>query len=175
MRAGEPWRPHSAGPLGPADFKVYWGNPGKVDSVIDVAHNVPVPFMRDSMGAGFGILNVSGSSAAGSNDARPTVVSINDLGCVEPGGRARPGQAPTARGPRALRPRRSSSATVAELNQVAIYTGALTGGRDVAPRPNPGFLMYIAGRVSMIELTGAHAADPDRLDPAVVHRVRHRR
>ena len=63
------WRAMDASLGGAAragDFKVYWGNPGKVDSVIDVTHNVPVPFIRDSMGAGFGILNVSGSSAAGS-------------------------------------------------------------------------------------------------------------
>ena len=115
------------------DFKVYWGNPGKVDSVIDVTHNVPVPFMPDSMGAGFGILNASGSSAAGSDDARPTVVSINDLSCVEPW---RSGAAGT--GPNGVWPTGCSSAAPfifsdsAELNQVAIYTGALTGAATVA-------------------------------------------
>ncbi|MGH7535061.1 MAG: hypothetical protein ACREMG_05690, partial [Gemmatimonadales bacterium] len=57
-----------------ADFNVYWGNPGKIDSIIDVTHNVPVPFMRDSAGGGFGVLNVSGSSAAGSDDGRAGVV-----------------------------------------------------------------------------------------------------
>ena len=139
-----------------ADFKVYWGTPGKVDSVIDVTHNVPVPFMPDSAGAGFGILNASGSSGAGSDDARPTVVSINDLSCVEPW---RSGAAGT--GINGLWPTGCSSAAaytfsdVAELNQVAIYTGALTGGATSPPRPGPGFLMYIAGRISMIELTGA--------------------
>ena len=27
-----------------ADYNVYWGTAGKVDSVIDMTHNVPVPF-----------------------------------------------------------------------------------------------------------------------------------
>ncbi len=150
------WRAMEASLSGAAragDFQVYWGNPGKVDSVIDVAHNVPVPFIRDSMGAGFGILNASGSGAAGSNDGRPTVVSLNDLGCVEPW---RSGAAGT--GPNGVWTACGSAAPFtfsdsAELNQVAIYTGALTGGATVAPRPGPGFLMYIAGRVSMIELS----------------------
>jgi hypothetical protein len=134
------------------DFKVYWGNPGKVDSVIDVSHNLPVPFMRDSMGAGFGILNASGSSAAGSQDARPTVVSINDLGCVEPW---RSGAAGT--GAQGAIPCASTApftfSDSAELSQVAIYSGALTTGATIPPRPNPGFLFYLAGRVSMFELS----------------------
>jgi len=125
-----------------------------VDSVIDVSHNVPVPFMPDSMGAGFGILNASGSSGAGSQDGRPTVVSINDLGCVEPW---KTGAAGT--GAQGSIPCAASTAytfsDVAELNQIAIYTGALTNGATVAPRPNPGFLFYLAGRVSMIELSTA--------------------
>jgi len=98
-------------------------------------------------------LNVSGSSAAGSNDARPTVVSVNDLGCMEPW---RSGAAGT--GPNGVWAACGSAAPFffsdsAELNQVAIYTGALTSAATVAPRPNPGFLFYLAGRVSMIELS----------------------
>ncbi len=152
------WRTVEAslsGAVRAGDFKVYWGNPGKVDSVIDVTHNVPVPFIRDSMGAGFGILNASGSSAAGSQDTRPTVVSINDLGCVQPWLTGAAG----ALGPQSAIPCTSATpytfSDSAELNQVAIYSGALTDGATVAPRPNPGFLFYLAGRVSMIELSAA--------------------
>jgi hypothetical protein len=152
------WRAMEASLSGAAragDFKVYWGTPGKVDSVIDVAHNVPVPFMPDSMGAGFGILNASGSSAAGSNDARPTVVSINDLGCVEPWRSGAAGTGPNGVWTACASATPFTFSDVAELNQIAIYTGALTEAATVAPRPNPGFLMYIAGRVSMIELSSA--------------------
>jgi hypothetical protein len=139
-----------------ADFKVYWGNPGKIDSVIDVTHNVAVPFMRDSMGGGFGVLNASGSSQAGSDDGRPTVVTINDLSCVEPwrsgaAGTGAQGQWPT--GCSSAAPFVFSDS--AELNQVAIYSGGLAGGASAAPSANPGFMLYIAGQISMFELSGA--------------------
>jgi hypothetical protein len=139
-----------------ADFKVYWGNPGKIDSIIDVTHNVPVPFMPDSMGGGFGVLNASGSSQAGSDDGRPTVVTINDLSCVEPWRSGAAGTGATGQWPTGC----SSAAPFvfsdsAELNQVAIYSGALSGGASAAPAANPGFLLYIAGRISMFELSSA--------------------
>jgi hypothetical protein len=150
------WRGMEAslfGVIRAADFKVYWGNPGKIDSVIDVTHNVPVPFMADSMGGGFGVLNVSGSNQAGSSDGRPTVVTINDLVCTEPwlsgaAGAGAQGFAPcTAATPFVF----SDSA---ELNQVAIFSGPLTNAATAAPAANPGFLLYIAGRISMFELSG---------------------
>jgi hypothetical protein len=152
------WRGMDAslgGAVRAADMKVYWGNPGKIDSVIDVTHNVPVPFMADSMGGGFGVLNVSGSSGAGSSDARPTVVTINDLSCMEPwltgaagtGARALWGTAPTCAAPYVF----SDSA---EQNSIAIYTGALTQGATAPVAANAGFLLYLAGRVFMFELAG---------------------
>ena len=64
-------------------------------------------------------------------------MSINDLGCVEPW---RSGAAGT--GARGVGAACGSTAPFffsdsAELNQVAIYTGALAGAATVAPRPNP--------------------------------------
>ncbi len=152
------WRGMDAslgGAVRAADLRVYWGNPGKVDSVIDLTHNVPVPFIADSMAGGFGILNVSGSSGAGSSDTRPTVLTINDLSCVEPwltgaagtGARGLWGTAPTCAAPYVF----SDSA---EQNSIAIYTGALTTAAAAPPAANPGFLMYLAGRVFMFELEG---------------------
>ncbi len=38
-----------------ADFNVYWGAGGKVDSVVDITHNVVVPFLP-TMGGNWGIL-----------------------------------------------------------------------------------------------------------------------
>jgi hypothetical protein len=138
-----------------ADVKVYWGNPGKIDSVIDVTHNVPVPFMADSIGGGFGVLNVSGTSAAGSDDGRPTVLTVNDFSCVEP---IRSGAAGT--GAQGLWDNGCTSAAPfvlsdsAELNSVAIYSGPLAGGGTAAPVAN-GFILYIAGRISVIQLAAA--------------------
>ena len=66
-----------------ADFDVYWGAGGVVDSVIDVTHNVPVPF-ADSMGGTWGILNQSTTSAAASGDGATGTLSLGDFGCVFP-------------------------------------------------------------------------------------------
>jgi len=150
------WRGMDAslgGAVRAADFKVYWGNPGKIDSVIDVTHNVAVPFMPDSIGGGFGVLNVSGTSAAGSADGRPTVLTIDDFSCVEPW---RTGPAGTSA--RGFWPAACASAAPfvlsdsAELNSIALFTGALSGGTTAAPAATPGFILYIAGRISAIVL-----------------------
>ncbi|HQR18085.1 MAG TPA: hypothetical protein PK948_06925 [Gemmatimonadales bacterium] len=84
-----------------ADYNVYFGTGGKIDSVIDVTHNVPVPFdafgTRDIDGdgtpevdsvynGGWGILNATnapGSGLTASYDRR-TELTIGDIGCVRP-------------------------------------------------------------------------------------------
>jgi len=84
-----------------ADYNVYWGSGGKVDSVVDVTHNVKVPFdafgVRDIDGdgtpevdsvysGGWGILNATnapGSGLVASYDRR-TELTIGDVGCVLP-------------------------------------------------------------------------------------------
>ncbi len=139
------------------DIRVYWdtdGNsPGKIDSVIDVTHNVPVPFMRDSIGGGFGVLNVSGTNQAGSHDGRPTVLTLTDFQCVEPW---KSGAAGTgARGQWGT----CASATPfvlsdsAELNTIALFTGGLAGAQTAPALTNPGFILYVAGRISIFELS----------------------
>jgi hypothetical protein len=42
----------------------------------------------------------------------------------------------------------------AALNPIVIQSGALADLATAANRPNPGFLLYIAGRISLIELAG---------------------
>jgi hypothetical protein len=78
------WR-HIEGLLGgasrAADFNVYWGEGGTIDSVIDITHNVPVAF-SPNVGASWGILNAS-ATGTGSADASATL-SAMDMGCVEP-------------------------------------------------------------------------------------------
>jgi len=149
-----------------ADFKVYWGAPGKIDSVMDVTHQVHVPFMADSIGGGFGVLNISGSSAAGSADGRPTVLTLADFSCVEP---FRSGAGGT--GSRAVWVCASGAPFVlsdsAELNSVALYSGSVLNGTTAAPAANAGFILYIAGRISVIEL-----ASPATLPTATVWTLR---
>ena len=66
-----------------ADFNVYWGAGGLIDSVIDVTHNVAVPF-APTIGSSYGVLNQAAGAAGGSNDTRPAVLTANDMGCVAP-------------------------------------------------------------------------------------------
>jgi hypothetical protein len=76
-----------AGMVRAADFKVYWGAGGTVDSVIDVTHHVPVPF-QTTIGPSWGILNASGFAATNqalTNDLRNDVLTWGDYLCVGPG------------------------------------------------------------------------------------------
>ena len=69
-----------------ADYNVYWSATvaGLVDSVIDITHNVPVPFNADKMGGTWGILNQAATTGAGGFDGRPGEVTPTDWTCVEP-------------------------------------------------------------------------------------------
>src|SRR6185503_2657136 len=68
-----------------ADYKLYWGAGGTVDSVVDVTHNVPLPFDQTMIkGYTWGFLTQAAASAAGSGDGRGGVLSVTDLGCVAP-------------------------------------------------------------------------------------------
>ena len=138
-----------AGAVRAADFKVYWGAAGKVDSVIDVTHNVVVPFMADSLGGGWGFLNQSNSTGTGSADARPTVLTLLDWGCVFPliDATRHPDQ---QLGCTATTPYKLTDTAVP--GAVAIYGGATSLGDTVTARPNPGFSMYLAGHIFMFEL-----------------------
>ncbi|HEX6643367.1 MAG TPA: T9SS type A sorting domain-containing protein [Gemmatimonadales bacterium] len=123
-----------------ADLRVYWGANGVVDSVIDVTHNVVVPFDTAATG-GWGFLNASNTSGAGSDDGRPGVVSIFDFGCVYPIRSFSTIISCTAGTEYNLAP-------VAELSPIVLAAGSpLSANAGKAPEAEPGFLMYIAGHL----------------------------
>jgi hypothetical protein len=83
---GRDWDAIFAGVVRAADFAVYWGAGGLVDSVIDVTHHVPVPFST-KVRASWGILNASGFAAttqALTDDRRNDVLTWGDMACVDP-------------------------------------------------------------------------------------------
>jgi hypothetical protein len=134
-----------AGAVRAADFNVYWGAGGLVDTVIDLTHNVVVPFMADSLGGGWGFLNAANSATAGSGDARPADLTLADWGCVFP--LNDPARAPDelfgcTGGPVYIL---SNTAVPGPVVIAADFSGA-------AVRPNPGFSMYLAGHISFFEL-----------------------
>jgi len=147
-----------------ADYNVYWGSGGVVDSVIDVSNNVIVPFDADlRKGASWGILNQSAAQAFGSYDQR-IELTINDFGCVPP--------FTTFTAP--ILQLGCAVGTTYQLSDTAIpgpivlWSGVTTNSRPSGlpgncfagvagcgfVAPNAGFAMYLAGHLFMFELTG---------------------
>jgi len=67
-----------------ADVSVFWGAGGTVDSVIDVTHNVEVPFRTDAQGSWGFLTHAAQSSESGSFDTDPTTLTKGDVACVSP-------------------------------------------------------------------------------------------
>jgi hypothetical protein len=131
-----------------ADYNVYWGAGGLIDSVIDVTHNVVVPF-APTIGASFGVLNQAAGAAGGSIDGRGGVLTAGDMGCVAPwntfpligaGGTYNC----TAATPYAL-------SQTAVPGPVAIYDGSTANAATKAPQAGPGFVLYLPGVYTVFE------------------------
>jgi hypothetical protein len=139
-----------------ADINVYWGTAGLIDSVVDITHNVPVPFMPDSMGGGWGILNQSNTSAAASGDASTAVLSLADFGCVFPL------SSPDRHPDQALEC--PAGVTYTFSNTAVPGPISIHGGTALvaAPpqRPNAGFGMYLTGQIFLFELEGGALPAP---------------
>ncbi len=158
------WRGYEsvlAGGRRAADYNLYWGAGGFIDSVIDVTHNVPLPFDSVRAGAGFGVLNQSAAqpSGVGQSFDQRTELSHLDLSCVEPWRSiAVNGEAPQSRAACATAaggdgPRYDLSQT-AIPGPIVISTGALTNSRTLPAAANAGFILYLAGNAFMFELEG---------------------
>ncbi|MFL5474394.1 MAG: hypothetical protein ACJ8A6_01770, partial [Gemmatimonadales bacterium] len=138
-----------AGAVRAADFNLYWGSGGQVDSVVDLTHNVAVPFMADSLGGGWGFLNQVNSSDAGSGDARPADLTLLDWGCVFP--LQDPARQPD-------QPLACAAGTRYALSQTAVPGSIVISGGTAATiaaapsRANPGFSLYLAGHIFLFEL-----------------------
>jgi hypothetical protein len=137
------WR-HVEGLLGgaarAADFNVYWGAGGLVDSVIDATHNVPVPFGA-TVGSSWGFLNASTATGTGSTDASATLSAL-DMACV----------APLSTSP-------IVQATVPCTDAYSLTNTAVPGptayvvtGFTTVAAANPGFIMYLPGHFFTFEL-----------------------
>jgi len=140
-----------------ADYNVYWSatTPGRIDSVVDVTHNLPLPL--DSVPArgvntGFGILTQAGAQpVAGSFDNRDEL-TLADFNCVEPlrhiaAAEARiPCGSPDdpADGPRYALERQ------AVLGPIAFAATSLTDFQT-STNTGSGFALYLAGNTYLIQ------------------------
>ena len=130
-----------------ADFNLWWGVDGTIDSVIDVTHDVAVPFDSLRLAASWGVLNQVGAAAVGSFDGRPDILTTMDFTCVEP---LRSLTAVQESYPCTSAPFALSRAAVP--GAIAIWDRTTEAAKDAAVRPGPGFALYLAGNITMFEL-----------------------
>jgi hypothetical protein len=139
-----------------ADFRIYWGAGGVVDSVMDVTHRVPVRF-SPTVGATWGILNQASFAAtneATTGDTKNALLTWADMFCVAPvptyvsmcGGSAQTPavlQNTAALSPIAIRDINSSYAGTAAPGYTATGTG---------------FVLYLSGHFFFVQGTTLPAA-----------------
>ncbi len=142
-----------------ADFNLYWGAGGTIDSVIDVTHNVPVPFAADRLGGTWGILNPSGAlPSAGSYDGRDELTAT-DFHCIPPANDPayNVGTASCVGGP------------TYTLSQTAIpgpvvpFSPDLAAAQSAPAWPDAGFGLYLSGDIFTIGLLGGQVPAPGRV------------
>jgi len=134
-----------------ADMRVYWGRNGAIDSVIDVTHNVRVPF-QEGWGPSWGILNVSGfaNTAEGSTgDQDNGLITWQDGDCLAPvpaytGHCGGSGQTPAVLEQRAA------------LNPVSVQQ--TVRGATGMEQTGTGFLFYLNGGTYLMQMRQLPAA-----------------
>lgn len=136
-----------------ADYKVYWGAAGKVDSVIDATYDVPVPFNANYMGATWGILNQAATQNGATYYDQRAALTVTDIGCVEPIRTLNPGGV-------------KCTGNAAVLSETAIpgpiaygSSGSTAIERTSAVAAGQGFVFYLKGRPFMFELAGGVPAE----------------
>ena len=139
-----------------ADYRLFWGAGGTVDSVVDITHNVLVPFDTTfKNGYTWGFLTQAATSGAASGDGRTGVLSWSDLGCVPP-----MKSFPNANGhlgcPAAVV---YNFVNTVSFGPVAMASTVATDG-SATPRPNPGFGIYLAGHFFLFEMNSATPTAP---------------
>lgn len=131
------------------DFRVYWGAGGTVDSVIDLTHDVVVPFNGKVAGT-WGILNQNGATNGIGYDQRPGVLTLTDFSCVA--------GLKTNSGVQAREPCPAASAytmsQTAVPGPIAFHRNTEADSRTRAVAANAGFAMYLKGYRFLFELEG---------------------
>ncbi len=136
-----------------ADFNVYWGASGHIDSVVDATHNVQVPGpdslnYANVVSASWGILNTSATTGT-QPDGRAELTQ-RDFACVEPMRTYAVGSFTCPAGNSAY-----VLSSTAVPGAVAFFSGlAYPNATNTVPGANNGFGLYIVGDIFTIELAG---------------------
>ncbi len=139
-----------------ADYNVHWSatTAGLIDSVIDVTHDVAVPFST-RLGASYGILTSAAAQPSGAGQAfdQRAELSLTDFGCVEPmrsiagaqfSTNARCGGAPVGDGPVYLLSRQAS------IGNIVHFTGT-PANAQTSTNTGTGFAIYMPGSLFMFQ------------------------
>jgi hypothetical protein len=135
-----------------ADFQVYWGANGAIDSVIDVTHRVPVPFST-KVRASWGILNDSSfvsTTAASTADGNNGLLTWSDFACVDPIPTYANRCGGAAQTPAVLM-------NHARLSPVAFTSSTYAGTSGLTTTGN-GFILYLNGHFFLMQMAALPAA-----------------
>ncbi|MEO5800212.1 MAG: T9SS type A sorting domain-containing protein [Gemmatimonadales bacterium] len=150
-RLGSQWR-QVQGALAPfvaaADYRLFWGSNWAIDSVIDLTHDVAVPF-SPRIGATWGVLN-AGAVAAGQSFDQRAALTASDISCVEP-----------LKSLAAVQLQLPCSGTAVLLSSTVtlgqvVFDHAAAGNsvdRTANVAPNPGFILYLKGHEFLIAMS----------------------
>ncbi len=135
-----------------ADFKVYWGANGAIDSVVDVVHGVSVAF-NDGIRASWGILNDSSftnTTTATTLDGNNARLTWADAMCVKP-------YPPLGCGGAAQTP--AFLMNHARLTPIAVGSSlATTTDLAALPTTGNGFIFYLNGHFFMMQMAALPTA-----------------
>jgi hypothetical protein len=134
-----------------ADFNVWWGDGGKIDSVIDITHDLAVPFSPVA-GPSWGVLNQAATTVGASFDARAELTA-GDMGCVEPYKSSTAAQGVF----------KCTGATAYALSEtvvpgaIAYQTGTMASVQTNLAAAGQGFIIYLPGHFFTFELPAGGA------------------
>jgi len=133
-----------------ADFDVYWGAAGAIDSVHDVTHHVTVPFAIN-LRAGWGFLTgqtFAGWAGGPSKDNNNALLTWSDIYCIAPI-RVTLGQC--GAGPSA------QMKNTATLSPIALQASTFNNSPTLTATGN-GFIFYLNGHFFLMQATALPAA-----------------
>jgi hypothetical protein len=143
---------HTAAYHRAADFSVYWGAAGVVDSVVDVSNHTKVPF-RVRMDGSWGILNDSSFlgivDSTRTRDGRNSILTLGDITCIAPWPTLG-----TAAGVNACGGGLTAAAPLmnhARLSPIAAYSATYAGTATQAASGN-GFIFYLNGEFFLMQM-----------------------
>jgi len=131
-----------------ADFAVYWGAAGVVDSVMDLTHKVRVPF-SPTIGTTWGVLNAGSfalTNQATTADANNARLTWSDMYCVAPAPAFLGNCGSAAQTPAVLQ----NTAALSPMNfATSSYAGTATLAAGAAT--GDGFIFYLAGHYFLMQ------------------------